>query len=184
MDFDSTLSGSGGCRSLWAWDLVRRAIVALPKIASESIPSIIAYANSHGVELPFTDLDSLKAAVMDMMKDEFQFVGHFARTASKELIFVIVGIVVAVSMYLNPGVEKDGSRPKKSEPVHGRNRRDCSAISDFLRKLRNGHGRAVNHFHHQHGLDEHFVLIISLKHASVVIGLTFLCGWSRLWGTS
>src|SRR5438128_1325743 len=61
--------------------LARRAYFALPKIASESIPPIIAYAKNHGVELPFTDLESLKAAVMDMVKDEFQFVSNFARAA-------------------------------------------------------------------------------------------------------
>src|SRR2546421_3897382 len=36
--------------------LTKRALHALPKIASESIPPMIAYAKSHGLELPFTDL--------------------------------------------------------------------------------------------------------------------------------
>src|SRR5207249_8000934 len=40
--------------------LIRQAFIAFPKIASESIPPFIAYAQSHGIELPFSDLDSLK----------------------------------------------------------------------------------------------------------------------------
>src|SRR3989440_9274826 len=63
--------------------LVWRAYFALPEIASVAIPPMIAYAKNHGVELPFTDLDSLKATVMDMVKDEFQFVSNFARAATK-----------------------------------------------------------------------------------------------------
>ena len=40
--------------------LIRQAFIAFPKIAAESIPPLIAYAQSRGVELPFSDLDSLK----------------------------------------------------------------------------------------------------------------------------
>ena len=36
--------------------LIRQAFVAFPKIAAESIPPLIAYAQSHGIELPFSDL--------------------------------------------------------------------------------------------------------------------------------
>src|SRR6267142_3672322 len=55
--------------------LIRQAFIAFPKIATESIPPIIAFAQSHGIELPFSDLESLKAATLDMIKDEFLFVG-------------------------------------------------------------------------------------------------------------
>ena len=55
--------------------LIRQTIIALPKIAAESIVPMIAYAQSHGIDLPFSDLDSLKAAIVDMMQGEFLFVG-------------------------------------------------------------------------------------------------------------
>ena len=45
--------------------LIRQAFIAFPKIAADSIPPIIAYAQSHGIELPFSDLDSLKGATLD-----------------------------------------------------------------------------------------------------------------------
>src|SRR4051812_2664724 len=93
--------------------IVKNAVDALPKIASESFPSIMAYAKQHDIELPFSDFESLKATLMDMMKDEFRFVGNFARNATKQFVFLLIGIVVAVSMFLNPGVEKDGTRPEK-----------------------------------------------------------------------
>src|SRR6266487_2963120 len=38
---------------------IRQAFIAFPKIATESIPPIIAYAQRYGIELPFTDVESL-----------------------------------------------------------------------------------------------------------------------------
>src|ERR1700730_12680909 len=87
--------------------LIRQAFIAFPKIAAESIPPFIAYAQSHGIELPFSDLDSLKAAIVDVVKNEFLFVGNFARAATTQLAFVLIGIVVAVSLFLNPRVERN-----------------------------------------------------------------------------
>ena len=92
--------------------LIRQAFIAFPKIATESIPPMIAYAQSHGIELPFSDLESLKAATLDMIKDEFLFVGNFARAATRQFVFGLVGIVVAVSLFLNPRIQKLPSEPK------------------------------------------------------------------------
>src|SRR3954463_12664858 len=39
--------------------LIAKAVVELPKIADESIPPLIDWANQHGFELPFTDMESL-----------------------------------------------------------------------------------------------------------------------------
>src|SRR5438128_7087483 len=92
--------------------LIRQAFVAFPKIAAESIPPFIAYAQSHGIELPFSDLDSLKAAIVDVVKNEFLFVGNFARAATTQLVFVLIGIVVAVSLFVNPRIEKSSNKPR------------------------------------------------------------------------
>src|SRR5437773_12454657 len=94
--------------------LIRQAFIAFPKLAAESIPPFIAYAQSHGIELPFSDLDSLKAAIVDVVKNEFLFVGNFARAATTQLAFVLIGIVVAVSLFVNPRIEKSSNKPKSS----------------------------------------------------------------------
>ena len=86
--------------------IIRQAFIAFPKIAAESIPPIIAFAQRHGIALPFSDLDSLKATTVDVVKNEFLFVGNFARVATTQFVFILIGIVVAVSLFLNPRVEK------------------------------------------------------------------------------
>src|SRR5881409_1925748 len=71
----------------------KQAIVALPKIASSSVPPMIDYAKAHGFDLPFEDLESLKTLILDTIKDEIKAVGNFARVATKEFVFVLIGIV-------------------------------------------------------------------------------------------
>src|SRR5437867_7916271 len=59
--------------------VIKQAVVALPKIAATSIPSMIDYAKAHHFDLPFEDLDSLKALIIDKVKDQLKSVGNFAR---------------------------------------------------------------------------------------------------------
>jgi predicted PurR-regulated permease PerM len=156
--------------------LIRQAFIALPKIAAESIPPMIVYAQNHGIDLPFSDVESLKVAIADMIKDEFLFVGNFARTATAQVVFILIGIVVAVSLFLNPKMEKYSNQPKGSNLF--------TAVTDeirirfqlFYQSFEIVMGAQIvisliNTF-----LTAVFVLAVSLKHGTVVIGLTFLCG--------
>ena len=156
--------------------LIRQAFIALPKIAVETFPRIIAYAQSHGIDLPFSDVESLKAAVVDMMKDEFLFVGNFARTATTQIIFVLIGLVVAVSLFLNPRVEKYSDNPKQPNLF--------TAVTDeirirfqlFYRSFETVMGAQIVISAINTLLTAIFVVAVSLRHGTVVIGLTFLCG--------
>jgi predicted PurR-regulated permease PerM len=156
--------------------LIRQAIIALPKIAAESIPPMITYAQNHGIDLPFSDLESLKSATVDVIQDEFLFVGNFARTATTQFIFIIIGIVVAVSLFLNPQVE---TNPEKSS---GPNL--FTAVTDEIKnRFRLFYGSFQTVMGAQIFISlintlvtAIFVLAIGLKHGTLVVGLTFLCG--------
>src|ERR1700693_19758 len=50
--------------------LARAAVLALPNVADTSIPSASAWAQKRQIELPFTDFDSLRDAVVDQLKKE------------------------------------------------------------------------------------------------------------------
>src|SRR5438105_5417796 len=156
--------------------LIRQAFVAFPKIAAESIPPLIAYAQSHGIELPFSDLDSLKAAIVDVVKNEFLFVGNFARAATTQLAFVLIGIVVAVSLFVNPRIEKSSNKPKSpncftstTDEIKIRFRLFYQSFDTVMRaQIRIS---AINTL-----LTAVFVLVVSLKYGTFVVGLAFLCG--------
>jgi predicted PurR-regulated permease PerM len=156
--------------------LIRQAFIAFPKIAAESIPPLIAYAQNHGIELPFSDLDSLKAATVDVIKDEFLFVGNFARVATKQLAFVLIGIVVAVSLFLNPRVEKYSSRPKGPNLFNAVTDEIKIRFRLFYESFETVMGAQILISTINTLLTAIFVFAVSLKYKTVVIGLTFLCG--------
>src|SRR2546423_4234426 len=155
--------------------LIRQAFVAFPKIAAESIPPLIAYAQSRGIELPFSDLDSLKAAIVDVVKNEFLFVGNFARAATTQLVFVLIGIVVAVSMFLNPRIEKS-SKPKSPRLFTAVTEEIKIRFRLFYQSFETVMGAQIRISAINTLLTTIFVLAVSLKYKTFVIGLTFLCG--------
>jgi predicted PurR-regulated permease PerM len=155
--------------------LITLAVVALPKIAAESIPPIITWAQNHGFELPFSDLDSLKATTADVAKDEFLFVGNFARSATRQLVFVIIAIVVAMSLFVRSNRQPTAVADKPSL---------FTALADEI-KIR--FQRFYESFERVMGaqltisgintvLTAIFVGVLGLKYFPLIIGLTFLCG--------
>src|SRR6266513_5371690 len=156
--------------------LIRQAFIAFPKIASESIPPFIAYAQSHGIELPFSDLDSLIAAIIEVVKNEFLFVGNFARAASTQLVFVLIGIAVAVSLFLNPGIEKFSNKPKSRNLFTAMTDEIKIRFQLFYQSFETVMGAQIRISAINTLLTAVFVLIVSLKYGAFVVGLTFLCG--------
>src|SRR5437660_2651676 len=156
--------------------LIRQAFVAFPKIAAESIPPLIAYAQSHGIELPFSDLDSLKAAIVDVVKNEFLFVGNFARAATTQLAFVLIGIVVAVSLFVNPWIEKSSNKPKSPSLFTATTDEIKIRFRLFYQSFETVMGAQIRISAINTLLTAVFVLVVSLKYGTFVVGLTFLCG--------
>ncbi|MDB6032043.1 MAG: hypothetical protein JWM16_2381, partial [Verrucomicrobiales bacterium] len=93
----------------------KQAIKAMPDILRESASVIVGFAEKHNIPLPFTDAESLKATIMDFAKDEIHFFGNFAKVASRGLLFLIMGFVVAMSLFLNSRMDLDPtSHPVKN----------------------------------------------------------------------
>src|SRR6202162_20492 len=97
--------------------LARAAVLALPNVADTSIPSASAWAQKRQIELPFTDFDSLRDAVVDQLKKEAHYlesVAHFAGHTFTALILSILGIVIAAILFFKgaftPQSEADGPR--------------------------------------------------------------------------
>jgi predicted PurR-regulated permease PerM len=154
---------------------VAQAVVALPKIAAESIPPLIDFAQKHGFQLPFSDLESLKLTTADVAKDEFLFVGNFARAATRQLVFVIVAIVVAMSLFV---------RSAHRSPVQGVESNLFTALAGeirirfrlFYESFERVMGAQIIISTINTILTAIFVAVLGLKYLPLVVGLTFLCG--------
>ncbi len=87
----------------------KQAYVAFPRIAETTIPAVVGFAEKQGIELPFTDSASLRQLLLNEARDRFANIGRYARDVTFLLIYAIIGIVVAVSLFINArlGVEDD-----------------------------------------------------------------------------
>src|SRR5438270_2054723 len=160
----------------------RSAWRALPEIADTSIPSATAWAEKRNIELPFTDFETLKTFVIEQLKDEIHYlsnVAHFAGSATTLFILIVIGIVVAGSLFFHSSL---GSR---ANVTPNRDTSDLYAVRateigtrfhDFYRSFEIVMGVQIIISSINTVLTAIFVLIIGLPHAAVVIGITFLCG--------
>jgi predicted PurR-regulated permease PerM len=90
----------------------------LPRIAETSIPAMAAFAEKNGIELPFTDFESLRSTALEEAREGFAVVGRYAGVASFQFILVAAGLVVAVSIFLGSGWTADKHPPISSENLY------------------------------------------------------------------
>ncbi|HVF70384.1 MAG TPA: AI-2E family transporter [Chthoniobacterales bacterium] len=158
----------------------RAAINALPKIADNSIPSAIAWAEEHNLSLPFSDFEGFKAHIMTTIKDQARYLGNFAnfaRHTSTTLVFIIIAIVCAVSIFFNSQLDLFPETHKVRNNLYSLYCREISQrFTDFYRSFSTVIGAQMTISAINTVLTAIFVFGVGLPYAPVVVGLTFLCG--------
>ncbi len=160
--------------------LTRAIILALPDVAETSIPSASAWAQRRQIELPFTDFESLRTVVIDTLKEEahyLQDVAHFARSTSVALVFSILGIIAAVSLFLKTGLDPYRGTHAVKNNLYSIS---CDEVStrfrDFYRSFATVMGAQITISLINTALTGLFVVIVRMPHAPLLIAITFLCG--------
>jgi len=163
-----------------AGHFIRAAINALPKIADNSIPSAIAWAEEHNLNLPFEDFEGLKATAMTTIKDQAKYLGdfaNFARHASTTFVFIIIAIVCAVSMFFNGRLDLFRESHKVRNNLYSVYADEITArFSEFYRSFSTVIGAQMTISAINTVLTAIFVFFLGLPYGPVVVGLTFLCG--------
>src|ERR1700682_4441687 len=166
--------------SYTAGHFVRAAISALPKIADNSIPAASAWAEAREIHLPFTDFESLKTMARDALTEEAHYLGNvanFARNASTLLVFVIIGIVAAISLFFNSQLDLFREAHAMRNNLYSVCCEEISArFSEFYHSFATVIGAQMTISCVNTLLTAIFVSVVHLPYAPVVIGLTFLCG--------
>ena len=159
---------------------INQTVRALPEIADKAIPSVIQWAREYQIELPFTDYDSLKDLAFDTVKSQVNYLGNvarFARGATTQFIFVLVGCVVAISIFLNPRLELDREKYAVRDNLYSL---CCDQIAKRFEALYQSFATVIGAQIVISAINTVFttifVLAVGLPYAVVVIGVTFLCG--------
>jgi len=152
-----------------------RAFKELPAIVEKVIPRVVQYADNHGIDLPFSDLNDLKEAAPNMARESIGYLGNFVRLATKESVMLLAGIIIAIGIFLN-------SKPKDAQGI-GEN-----LYTHYETAIRNQFSAFYQSFETVMGAQllislintvatAIFVLSTSMvPYAGIVIPLTFICG--------
>jgi predicted PurR-regulated permease PerM len=158
----------------------RTAILALPDVADTSIPSASAWAQKRQIELPFTDFESLRQAVVDTLGQEAQYlrnVANFAKSAAAAIVFSILGIVAAGSLFYKTGLDPHRGTHRLKNNLYSM---CCDEVStrfrDFYRSFATVMGAQITISLVNTALTGIFLVAVRLPHAPLLIAVTFLCG--------
>jgi predicted PurR-regulated permease PerM len=162
------------------WVINQAVQSTLPDIADRAIPLVIDWAKKHNIELPFTDFDSLKDLASETVKNQVHYLAgaaKVARGATTQLAFLLIGAVVAMSIFLNPRFELNRSANAPPKNFYSA---CCDQIAErfstFYRSFATVMGAQIIISAINTVFTTIFVLIVHLRHGPVVIGITFLCG--------
>jgi predicted PurR-regulated permease PerM len=160
--------------------VIKEAIDALPKVYEESFPKILSYAQSHGINMAEdskTALHDFRAASVTWLKAQLGYLGNFAKLATKEFAFLIIGIVVAISLFFNSQIDLDRGRHAVQNNLYSF---ACDEIltrfRSFFESFNRVMGAQIIISTLNTGFTAVYVLTIDLPYKSVVIAVTFLCG--------
>jgi len=155
----------------------RQAYIALPKIAETSIPAAVEYAEKEGLDLPFTDYASLKTLALNAVKEKFANVGRYARAAVFQIAMLIMGLVVAVSLFLNAGGRMDDDPHALKDSLYAMVSQELALpFRTFYRSFATVVGAQILISIINPGLTSIFLLWNGYPYGMVIIVLTFLCG--------
>jgi predicted PurR-regulated permease PerM len=149
----------------------------LPAVADKAIPTIATYAARVDMELPFTDWESLKDYLMLEAKGQKAAVGRAARIASREVVLLLIGIVVAVSFFLNSKLDLDEGTHRIRNNLYSLTGQEVVLrFQVFYQCFTTVMGAQIIISAINTVLTAIFVTAVGLPHGIVVVGVTFLCG--------
>jgi predicted PurR-regulated permease PerM len=158
----------------------RAAILALPDVADTSIPSASAWAQKRQIELPFNDFESLRQVVIATLGEEANYlrnVANVAKATTTNLVFSILGIVAAASLFFKTGLDPYRGTHRVKNNLYSI---CCEQVSrrfrDFYRSFATVMGAQITISLINTALTAIFLMAVHMPHAPLLIAATFLCG--------
>ena len=155
----------------------KRASKALPAIAEKTIPAVVDYAEAKQIELPFTDYASFKVLALKEVNDRIANVGLYARDAALVLAMLIIGLVAALSFFINEKWNVEDEPDAVKDSLYATVARELiirfeTFYSSFARVI----GAQIIISTINTALTAIFLIWNGFPYATVIIVLTFLCG--------
>ena len=154
-----------------------RAYKTMPEIVDTTIPAVVNFAEKQGIELPFTDYASAKTLVLKEIKERLANLGRYAKEATLQLAMLIIGIVVAVSLFINARWETEGDPDVVKGSLYSTVVRELALrFETFYASFARVIGAQIIISIINTGLTSVFLVWNGFPYTTVIIVLTFLCG--------
>jgi len=160
----------------------KKAYKTLPDIADATIPAVVNFAEKQQIELPFawsnvTDYASLKTVALSEVKDKVANVGRYARAAVLQFAMLIIGLVVAVSLFVSAKWEVDDDPDVVKGSLYSTVVRELGVrFQTFYSSFAKVIGAQITISSINTLLTAVFVIWNGYHYIMVIIVLTFLCG--------
>lgn len=155
----------------------KQAYVAFPRITDTTIPAVVGFAEKQGIELPFTDYASLRQVAITEAREKFGNLGRYAHDAAFLLVYLIIGIFVALSLFIHArlGVEDDPHTARDS--LYALTVREIAhRFVTFYRSFTIVMGAQILISIINSVLTAIFLFWAGFPFATVLVACTFLCG--------
>ena len=151
--------------------------MGLPSLAQTAIPAFLEYAQKQGLDLPFSDYESLKQLALEAAKAQFAGLGKSAQTVGIEVASLIIGVVVAVGLFAHPAFELDAPMPGNRRTMYsGIGKELAERFKMFYSSFSTVMGAQIAISIINTSLTSVFLFWNGYPYVIVIIGLTFLFG--------
>ena len=155
----------------------KRAYKTLPEIAEKTIPAVVNYAESKDIELPFSDYASAKTLLIKETKDQVANFGLYLKAAAFQIALLIVGLVVAVSMFLSARWGTEADVQEAPDSLYATVVKELgSRVRTFYRSFSRVIGAQIIISTINTGLTATFLVWNGFSYTTTLIALTFICG--------
>ncbi len=166
---------------------IKQAVVALPNLAEDSIERFVDYAKERGIPLPDDIMESNEPGksaknetvkwVREYVRAQAAFLGNFAKIATKEFAFLLIGFVVAISIFLNPRMDLSSGSYQIANNLYSFACEEIVArFQSFYGSFERVMGAQIVISTLNTGFTAVYLICIGLPYTSLMVALTFLCG--------
>ncbi|WP_162601886.1 AI-2E family transporter [Occallatibacter savannae] len=149
----------------------------LPKLAQTAIPAMVEFAEKHGIDLPFTDYESLKNSAVAQASEGISTIGRYASVVSLQTLLLLAGLVVALSVFVNPAWTAGGGDAADGRNIYWQLTREIGArFENLYLSFAKVMGAQIKISAINTVLTTAFLIISGYPSAALLVGLVFLCG--------
>jgi predicted PurR-regulated permease PerM len=155
----------------------KQTIDSAPGIAKTTIPKVLEWAEKQRIELPFSDYNSMRQLVMDAVQERIAGLGKYAGVAIVQAAAIIIGVVVAISLFLNSRIDLATDKPSASNNLYTLTAAQIAErFAIFYESFRTVMGAQIIISVINTVLTAIFLFWNGFPYAKVLVGVTFLCG--------